>query len=113
MVADARFEAEEQVGLASQALDSASLLIEGLPGFAGADGPRRYLLIAESPSEQRGTGGIWGAYAILTADDGALSVGSFAPILTLPEAKPTRFPHPTPTTVAIGTATAAPGRGVT
>ena len=96
VVADARFQAEEQVGLASQALDSASLLIEGLPDFAGADGPRRYLLLAESPSEQRGTGGIWGAYAILTADDGSLSVGPFAPILTLPEAKPSEVPAPNP-----------------
>jgi hypothetical protein len=96
LVADARFEAEEQVGLASRALDSASSLIEGLPGFAGADGRRRYLLLAESPAEQRGTGGIWGAYAILTADDGALSVGPFEPILTLPEAEPNQVPAPNP-----------------
>lgn len=96
VVADARFQAEEQVGLASRALDSASLLIQGLPSFVGADGPRRYLLLAESPSEQRGTGGIWGAYAILTADAGALSVGPFDPILTLPEAKPDQVPAPNP-----------------
>lgn len=96
IVAEARFQAEEQVGLASRALDSASLLIEGLPSFAGANGPRRYLLLAESPSEQRGTGGIWGAYAILTADSGALSVGPFDPILTLPEAEPNQVPAPNP-----------------
>lgn len=96
LVADARFEAEEQVGLASRALGSASSLIEGLPGFAGADEPRSYLLLAESPAEQRGTGGIWGAYAILTADDGALSVGPFDPILTLPEAEPNQVPAPNP-----------------
>jgi len=96
VVYDARFQAEEQVALASRALDSASLLIEGLPSFAGADGPRQYLLLAESPSEQRGTGGIWGAYAILTADDGALAVGAFDPILTLPEARPDEVPAPNP-----------------
>lgn len=96
VVADVRFQAEEQVGLASRALDSASLLIQGLPRFAGVDGPRRYMLLAESPSEQRGTGGIWGAYAILTADHGALSVGSFDPILTLPEAEPDELPAPNP-----------------
>lgn len=96
VVADARFQAEEQVGQASRALDSATLLIQGLPSFVGADGPRRYLLLAESPSEQRGTGGIWGAYAILTADAGALSVGAFDPILTLPEAEPNQVPAPNP-----------------
>jgi Protein of unknown function (DUF4012) len=95
-VVEARFEAEEQVALAVRALGSARSLLRGLPAFAGADGRRRYLLLAESPSEQRGTGGIWGAYAILTADDGALSVGTFAPILTLPEARPDQIPPPNP-----------------
>jgi hypothetical protein len=37
-VADARFLAEEQAAVASQTLDAASLLVEGLPAFAGADG---------------------------------------------------------------------------
>jgi hypothetical protein len=96
IVADARFQAEEQMVLASRSLDAAALLVEGLPEFAGADGPRRYLVIAESPSEQRGTGGIWGAYAILTADDGSLSFGRFSPILTLPEARPGQVPAPSP-----------------
>lgn len=96
VVADARFEAEEQMAFASRSLDAASLLVEGLPAFAGADGPRRYFVIAESPSEQRGTGGIWGAYAILTAEDGTLSVGRFNPIRTLPEATPGQVPAPNP-----------------
>ena len=96
VVGDVRFQAEEQVALASRALDSASLMIRGLPRFAGSDEPRRYLLLAESPSEQRGTGGIWGAYAILTTEDGGLSVGSFDPILTLPEAEPDELPAPNP-----------------
>ncbi|HSD49474.1 MAG TPA: DUF4012 domain-containing protein, partial [Actinomycetota bacterium] len=95
-MADARFEAEEQMAFASRSLDAASLLVEGLPAFAGADGPRRYFVIAESPSEQRGTGGIWGAYAILTAEDGTLSVGRFNPIRTLPEANPGKVPAPNP-----------------
>jgi hypothetical protein len=67
-----------------------------LPAFAGAQGERRYLLIAESPAEQRGTGGIWGAYSIPTTDDGRLSVGPFRPILTLPQARPDQIPPPSP-----------------
>jgi hypothetical protein len=95
-VAEIRFEAEEEVALAARALDAGADLMQGLPAFAGAEGERRYLLIAESPAEQRGTGGIWGAYAILTADDGVLSVGGFKPILTLPSAQPGQIPPPNP-----------------
>ncbi len=93
-VAEIRFEAEEEVAQAARALDVGADLMEGLPAFAGADGERRYMLIAESPAEQRGTGGIWGAYAILTTDDGELSVGGFKPILTLPSARPGQIPPP-------------------
>jgi hypothetical protein len=95
-VAEIRSEAEEEVALAARALDVGADLVEGLPAFAGGDGERRYLLIAESPAEQRGTGGIWGAYAILTTDDGELSVGGFKPILTLPSARPGQIPPPNP-----------------
>jgi hypothetical protein len=95
-VADARFLAEEQAAVASQTLDAASLLVEGLPAFAGADGPRRYLVIAESPAEQRGTGGLGGAYAILDADEGSLAIGRFRPIRSLPEARPDQVPAPNP-----------------
>ena len=95
-VAEIRFEAEEQIEEANRALRSATLLTEALPAFAGAEGQRDYLLIAESPSEQRATGGIWGAYAILSADDGELKVGPFAPILTLPEARPDQIAPPNP-----------------
>jgi len=95
-VAEIRFEAEEEVALAARALDVGADLMQGLPAFAGAEGERRYLLIAESPAEQRGTGGIWGAYAILTTDGGVLSVGGFKPILTLPTARPDQIPPPNP-----------------
>ena len=95
-VADARFIAEEQAATASQTLEAASLLVEGLPAFAGGDGPRRYLVIAESPAEQRGTGGLGGAYAILEADEGSLEIGPFRPIRSLPEATPDQVPAPNP-----------------
>ena len=49
-VAEIRSEAEEEVALAARALDVGADLVEGLPAFAGGDGERRYLLIAESPA---------------------------------------------------------------
>ncbi len=95
-VADARNEAVVQVSAAATTLRSASSLLDAFPAFAGADGPRRYLLVAESPAEQRGTGGIWGAYAVLTADDGRLTVSPFKGVLTLKQLPPDAVPAPNP-----------------
>ena len=95
-VAAARVEAHQQVFDAATSLRSASQLLGAFPAFVGADGPRRYLLMAQSPAEQRGTGGIWGAFAVLTADDGAISVSPFHGVLTLPELKPDAVPAPNP-----------------
>jgi hypothetical protein len=44
------------------------------PTMLGADGPRRYLLAIVNPAEQRGTGGLIGAYGILSADRGDISL---------------------------------------
>ena len=40
----------------------------------GADGPRTYLLAVQQPAEARGTGGLLGAYAVLRAEQGVVSV---------------------------------------
>lgn len=95
-VATARLEARQQVVDAARSLRSASQLLGAFPAFAGADGPRNYLLVAESPAEQRGTGGIWGAFAVLTADEGAISVSPFHGVLTLPQLDPDAVPAPNP-----------------
>ncbi|MGZ8631433.1 MAG: DUF4012 domain-containing protein [Actinomycetota bacterium] len=94
VVADARFEAEEQTATLSRSLDAAAVMIRRLPEFAGADGTKRYLLIAESPAEQRGTGGIWGAYAVMTATDGRLSFAPFSQLQVFPEIPPDELPAP-------------------
>jgi hypothetical protein len=44
------------------------------PAMLGADGPRHYLVGFQNNSESRGTGGLLGAYAVVTADHGRLSV---------------------------------------
>ena len=56
----------------------------GAPAFLGADGPRHYFFGASNPAELRGTGGLIGAYAILTIDDGRLSFSDFRPVQSLP-----------------------------
>lgn len=50
-----------------------------LPPMLGADGPRRYFLAIQSNNEARGTGGFLGAYGIIRADDGKVTVEKVAP----------------------------------
>ncbi|MGZ5328466.1 MAG: DUF4012 domain-containing protein [Actinomycetota bacterium] len=95
-VAEARFEAQRDVTRVEDALDAASALLDGLPAFAGADGPRRYFFVAESPAEARGTGGIWGAWSIITVDDGRFTFSDFQPIQRLPDLAPDEVPEPNP-----------------
>jgi hypothetical protein len=95
-VSDARLEAKDQVERTAEGLSALRLLLQGLPGFAGADGERRYFFVAESPAEQRGTGGIWGAYSIVTVDDGDFHFSAFNPIQQLPDLDPNLLPPPNP-----------------
>lgn len=95
-VLDARWDAEADLREAVRALDAAAALLEGVPGFAGADGPRRYLVVSENPAELRGTGGLWGAYAILTFRDGRASVGEAAATPSLPDVSVDDIEPPNP-----------------
>ncbi|MFI2350439.1 DUF4012 domain-containing protein [Streptomyces sp. NPDC019443] len=59
-----------------------------LPPMLGADGPRRYLLVFQNPAESRGTGGMPGAHAVLTADRGALELTHFGSDAEMVGARP-------------------------
>jgi hypothetical protein len=83
-VAEARGQAKEELGSLNDLLRSGSLLLDGLPRFLGQDGPRRYFFGAQNPAELRGTGGVIGAYSILTIRDGRFSFSPFRPIQSLP-----------------------------
>ncbi len=45
-----------------------------LPPMLGAGTPRTYLVVFQNPSELRATGGIFGSYAVLKAENGKLSL---------------------------------------
>ena len=83
-VASARTLMIEQLTSLQEEVHSGSSLLEGLPTFLGQDGPRRYFLAAQDPAELRGTGGVIGAYTILTIDNGRFSFAPFRPIQSLP-----------------------------
>lgn len=54
-----------------------------LPTMLGADGPRTYLLAFQNPAELRATGGLFGAYALVTADHGKITLQDAGGISTL------------------------------
>jgi hypothetical protein len=74
VVADGRQELLEQVDQLASALGTASPLVDAAPAMLGAEGPRRYFLAVQNNTESRATGGLIGAYAILVADQGQLSL---------------------------------------
>ncbi len=91
---DALWDAELATDEASRALTAAGGIVEGLPSFAGASRERRYLVVAQNPAELRGTGGIWGAYAILAFRDGRITISDTAPIQALADPDPADVPAP-------------------
>ena len=44
----------------------------------GSEGVRNYLVVFQNPAEARATGGIFGSYAILTADKGKFTIDNQA-----------------------------------
>ncbi|MGH2767311.1 MAG: DUF4012 domain-containing protein [Actinomycetota bacterium] len=83
-----------EVAEARRALVSAEAMIRALPDFLGGDGTRRYFFGAQNPAELRGTGGLIGAYAILTVADGHLELGPFRPVGTLDSPDPASIDPP-------------------
>ncbi|WP_089154163.1 DUF4012 domain-containing protein [Micromonospora sp. NBS 11-29] len=71
-VAALRTELDQLGGLTSAADRGVRLL----PPLLGADGPRSYLLVSQNPAELRATGGMFGAYAVLGADDGRVRLAA-------------------------------------
>ena len=95
-VASARSDALAELSKLHRQLHAGSLILQRLPSFLGADGPRRYVFGASNPAELRGTGGLIGAYAILTLDHGRLSFSDFRPIQSLPRPDVSDVPSPSP-----------------
>jgi hypothetical protein len=73
---------------------SADVLLRALPRFAGLERPARYFLAAQNAAELRGTGGLLGNFAILTLDDGRMSISEFEDIRSLPNVSPSEAPGP-------------------
>ena len=94
VVARAGWDGQEQATTIATDLDGISELLHGLDAFAGAGSSSRYLVLAQNPAELRGTGGIWGAYAIVTLRDGQAYVSPARPTQTLRDFPAGRVPSP-------------------
>ncbi|RKO21529.1 DUF4012 domain-containing protein [Pseudarthrobacter phenanthrenivorans] len=87
-------EIREELNSASSSLDAAASAASLLPDMLGSEEPRHYLLLIQNNAEVRASGGIAGALAVLSVDDGKIELGSqssatemgaFLPPLPVPE----------------------------
>lgn len=75
-----------QIDSVTESVRKARSVLAALPTLLGRAADRRYLLAFQSPSEERGTGGIFGYYGVLHATDGRLSLGKVSSIARLEDA---------------------------
>lgn len=67
-------ELRDQLMSTSRSLDAAASAAALLPRMMGSDEPREYLLLIQNNAESRATGGIPGALAVLTIDNGKIGL---------------------------------------
>lgn len=79
---------------AAESVRPAAALAHALPELLGADHPRRYFFAAANTAELRGSGGLVGAFAIATLNEGAVSFSEFAPSNSLQDLPSTEVPAP-------------------
>ena len=79
VVADGVGELRTSLTDLANAVGGASRATQIAPSMLGADGPRRYLLVVQTPAESRGTGGLMGAYGVLSVKGGRIDVEKLGP----------------------------------
>lgn len=77
VVRSAYEQGKEQINKVADILDQVSGMVQAMPKLLGQDGPRTYLLAAQTTSEQRSGGGLVGSLGTMQVDNGNISVGEF------------------------------------
>jgi hypothetical protein len=93
-VGEARDLLQDRLGETVPLARSADALLSSLPLFAGQGREARYFVAAQNSAELRGTGGFMGNFAILTLDEGQMSLSSFRDIFSLPDLPAEDAPSP-------------------
>jgi hypothetical protein len=83
-VSDARRDLLELLEDTSKTVTNALGAARVVPGMLGADGPRRYFLAIQNNAETRGSGGLLGAYGVIEASRGKLSLATVGSNSSLP-----------------------------
>lgn len=73
-LADGVTQVRDAVQSARKPLEQARTSIGIVPGLLGGDGPKSYFVMLQQDAEARGTGGLLGAYALVTMDQGRLAL---------------------------------------
>ncbi|HEY4992576.1 MAG TPA: DUF4012 domain-containing protein, partial [Nakamurella sp.] len=73
-VGDAVQTLSAKLGAASAVTGPGARTARLLPPMLGSEGPRTYLVVFQNPSELRATGGIFGSYAVVKADQGKVTI---------------------------------------
>lgn len=73
----ARADLLAQLGRLGDTVGTADTAAHVVPPMLGANGPRTYLLVFQNDAEARGTGGLPGAFALVTASAGRLHFDKF------------------------------------
>jgi uncharacterized protein DUF4012 len=89
---------DAQLAKARQAADLAAEAVRDSPQLLGGNGAERYLVVFMSPSETRGLGGLIGAYAELSVDQGRIKIIRSGPSPSL------SVPPPAPSPILTGPA---------
>ena len=79
----ARGEVIDQLSPLIKTISSANLAVQTMPTLLGAHGKQSYMITFQNEAELRGTGGLAGAFAIVSADNGKISFDQFEPDNTL------------------------------
>lgn len=95
-VASARAETLDLLDDLDHVLDVAGRIFDEVPLLLGSEAPVRYFVAAQNPAELRGTGGLIGAYSILTVDEGRFDFSDFRPIQELKNFRPAQVEAPNP-----------------
>lgn len=65
---------EGQLATAGDQADRAAAVLAEIPPLLGSEGPRRYFVAVQTPSELRGSGGFMGSFVEIAVDDGRLTL---------------------------------------
>ena len=73
-VGDAVLALSDKLNQAAEIAGPGARIARLLPNMLGAQGPRTYLVVFQNPAEPRATGGVFGSFAVVRAEQGKITI---------------------------------------